>query len=145
MLWLGKSTGVLIAALLAASVAGVGAQQKNNVNPGSPERKQIADALRTVVEKELNKPVVFRIDALNVQDDWAFLRGVPLQKSGRRMDYRGTRYQAMIDAGTFDDWICALLRKERGSWRLVTHEIGATDVPFVDWSDRYQAPKGIFK
>jgi len=121
------------------------AQQKVNVDPGSPERKQNADALRAVVEKELNKPVVFRIDALNVQDDWAFLRGVPLQKSGRRMDYRGTRYQARIDAGTFDDWICALLRKERGQWHVITHEIGATDVPFVDWSERYQAPQGIFK
>jgi hypothetical protein len=89
--------------------------------------------------------VLFRIDALNVQDGWAFLRGVPLKKSGTRMDYRGTRYQKLIDAGTFDDWICALLRKEGERWRVVSHVIGATDVPFVDWAERYHAPAGILK
>jgi hypothetical protein len=125
--------------------AGLGAQQNGTPKPGSPERRQIADALRSEVEKELKKPVVFRIDALNVQNEWAFLRGVPLEKSGQQMDYRGTRYQALIEAGTFDDWVCALLMKERGRWRVVTHAIGATDVPFVDWAERYHAPQSLFK
>src|SRR5262245_1372085 len=116
----------LVALVLLPPSPGFAARQNESVKPGSPERRQIADALRSVVAKELNKAVVFRIDALNVQDEWAFLRGVPLEKSGQRIDYRGTRYQALIDAGTFDDWICALLVKERGRWRVVTHVIGAT-------------------
>jgi hypothetical protein len=134
-----------MAALIDFGLPGFAVQQPHTPKPGSSERKQITDALRWVVEKELKKPVVFRIDALNVQDGWAFLRGVPMQKSGKRMDYRGTRYQESIEAGTFDDWICALLRKEANRWRVVDHVIGATDVPFVDWAERHHAPAGIFK
>ena len=135
---------LLLASLVCLPGPGLAAQQPYTPKPGSPERKQIADALRVVVEKELDKPVMFRIDALNVQDGWAFLRGVPLDTSGKRMDYRGTRYQASIAAGTFDDWICALLHKEGQRWQVVVHVIGATDVPFVDWPERYRAPKSIF-
>ena len=51
---------------------------------GTPERKEINDTLRGVVEKELKKPVIFRIDVLNVRNGWAFLRGIPLEQSGKR-------------------------------------------------------------
>jgi hypothetical protein len=114
---------------------------------GTPERKAINDALRGAVEKELKKPVIFRIDVLNVMNGWAFLRGIPLEKSGKRMDYRGTPYQELIDAGMFDDWICALLNKEGNGtrWRVVVYALGATDVPFIGWVERYHAPPGIFK
>jgi hypothetical protein len=137
--------GLLMAFLIDLGNPGFAVQQPRTPKPGSSERKQITESLRSVVEKELKKPVVFRIDALKVQGEWAFLRGVPLKKSGERMDYRGTRYQKLIDAGTFDDWICALLRKEAKHWRVVDHVIGATDVPFADWAERYHAPAGIFK
>ena len=101
--------------------------------------------LRAVVERELKKPVMFRIDALKVHDGWAFLRGVPLETSGRKMNYRGTPYWEMIQAGMFDDWICALLHKEDQQWQVVVHSIGATDVPFTSWAARYQAPPDIFE
>jgi hypothetical protein len=120
---------LVLASCLLLPCAGLGAQQNATPKPGSPERRQIADALRSEVEKELKKPVVFRIDALNLQNEWAFLRGVPLE----------------IEAGTFDHWVCALLIKERGQWRVVTHAIAATDVPFVDWAERYHAPQSLFK
>lgn len=112
---------------------------------GNYERKQINSTLRKVVEKELKKPVIFRIDALKLSNRWAFFRGTVLEKSGKPIDYRGTPYQELIDAGTFDDWICALFRKKGNQWQLVTHVIGATDVPFIDWVDRYGAPSSIFK
>ena len=114
---------------------------------GTLERKEINNTLRGAVEKELKKPVIFKIDVLKVRNGWAFLRGIPLEKSGKRMDYRGTSYQKLINAGMFDDWICALLRKERNGtrWRVVVYALGATDVPFVGWVERYHAPPGIFK
>src|ERR1044072_3902091 len=80
---------------------------------GSSERKALMDALRVPVEKDLNKKVVFKVDHLKVQGDWAFMRGVPQQPNGARMDYRGTAYQQAIKAGFFDDWICALRSEER--------------------------------
>lgn len=111
---------------------------------GSAERKALMDALRVPVEKRLGKKVVFKVDHLKVEGGWAFLRGVPQQPGGKKMDYRGTGYENAIRDGIFEDWICALLRKEGGKWQVVKFIIGATDVPWVDWSERHGAPPGIF-
>ena len=112
---------------------------------GSPERKQILDALRGPVEAELKKSVVFKVDHLKVQGEWAFLRGVPQQPGGKAMEYKGTAYQEAIDAGAFDDWICALMRKQGGKWRVIRYVIGATDVAYEGWDREFKAPSAIFK
>lgn len=112
---------------------------------GHPERKALLNALRTVVQKELKKPVQFKVDHLKVQHGWAFLRGVPQRPGGKTMGYQGTPYQEAITLGVFDDWICALLRKQGGKWRVVTYAIGATDVAYDGWDKQYQAPAAIFK
>ncbi|HYE14598.1 MAG TPA: hypothetical protein VD968_09180 [Pyrinomonadaceae bacterium] len=137
-----KPSALLTAALLLLIPSATLAQ--HTPAPGSPERKAIADALRAPVEKELKKKVVFKIDALKVQDGWAFLRGVPQQPGGKKMDYSGTKYAREIADDMFDDWICALLRKEGGRWRVVTHVIGATDVVYATWPEDYNAPRAIF-
>ncbi len=112
---------------------------------GTAERKALMDALRVPVEKELNKKVVFKVDHLKVQGDWAFMRGVPQQPNGARMDYRGTAYQQAIKAGFFDDWICALWRNRNGKWQVVRYVIGATDVVYDGWDKEYGAPAAIFR
>jgi hypothetical protein len=112
---------------------------------GAKERQAIVDALREPVQRELKGKVVFKIDHLGVQGDWAFLRGVPRQRGGGAMSYRGTVYQEAIDAGAFDDGIVALLRKRRGKWQVVKYVIGATDVPYVEWDKEYRAPSAIFQ
>ncbi|CAN5806881.1 hypothetical protein BH18ACI4_BH18ACI4_20390 [soil metagenome] len=111
---------------------------------GSVERKAIADALRTPVEKKLGQPVIFKIDHLKVQNNWAFLGGRPQNSDGSPIDYTETVYQDAVDSGAFDDGIVALLRKVNGKWTVVQYVIGATDVPYVDWDKKYRAPKGIF-
>jgi hypothetical protein len=72
------------------------------------------------------------------------MRGVPRHPSGLPMNYQGTPYQEAIKQGMFDDWICALLQKQRGLWRVVVYAIGATDVPYTGWEQQYHAPQGIF-
>ena len=62
--------------------------------PGSPERKQIMDALRAPVEAALKKSVEFKVDHLKVKNGWAFMRGVPKQPGGKKMNYKGTEYQS---------------------------------------------------
>ena len=113
--------------------------------PNSVERKQILDALRHPVEKELKKAVVFKVDHLKVLNDWAFMRGVPQLPGGKRMEYEGTPYEEAIKEGMFDDWVCALMRKEEGEWRVVRYAIGATDVVNEGWDTEYKAPTEIFK
>ena len=111
---------------------------------GSVERKAIVDALRAPVEKQLKQPVIFKIDHLKVQNNWAFLNGRPQNPDGSAIDYTNTVYQDAVDSGAFDDGIVALLRKVNGKWKVVQYVIGATDVPYVDWDKKYRAPKGIF-
>jgi hypothetical protein len=113
--------------------------------PGSTERKAILRALRVAVQTELKRQILFKVDHLKVQNQWAFLRGVPQQPNGKPMNYKGTPYQEASRLGVFDDWICALLRKQRGKWRVVTYVIGATDVAYDGWDKQYQAPAAIFK
>jgi hypothetical protein len=134
---------LLLLALLSAGAAP--AQDAPRTPPaGSAERKAVLDALRVPVERELKRKVVFKVDALKVQGAWAFMRGVPQQPDGKAMDYRGTAYEEAIREGIFDDWVCALLRKERGRWRVVAHSIGATDVVYADWPERHDAPRALF-
>lgn len=112
---------------------------------GVPERKAILDALRSSVEKDLKRTVVFKVDHLKVQNGWAFVRGTPTQPGGSPLNYNGTLYEEAIKEGMFDDGISALLQKRRARWRTVTYVIGATDVPYEDWSEKYHAPPAIFK
>jgi hypothetical protein len=111
---------------------------------GSVERKAITDALRVPVEKKLKQSVVFNIDHLKVQDDWAFMLGAPRKPGGGRLDYSKTSYAEAERLGMFDDNICALLHKVRGRWRVVRYVIGATDVPYIEWDKQFHAPSGIF-
>ena len=113
--------------------------------PGSAERRAVADALRAPVERELRQKVVFKIDALKLKDGWAFLRGVPQRPDGGKLDYGRTVYQERIENGVFDNWICALLQKREGKWRVVKYVIGATDVVYEGWDKEYKAPSSIFR
>ncbi len=134
----------LPALFILAAAGAASAQEAHTPAPGSAERKAIADALRAPVEKELRQKVVFKIDHLKASGDWAFLRGVPQRPGGGQVDYSATPYRQRIEDGVFDDWICALLRKQGGEWRVVTYIIGATDVAFLDWAEKYKAPPALF-
>jgi hypothetical protein len=112
---------------------------------GDPERQAIMDTLRVPVKRELKNGVIFKIDALKVQDGWAFVRGVPKSPDGGPMDYRGTVYEENQRQGVFDDWFCALLRKRGERWQVVTYSIGATDVAYEGWDKKYHAPRAIFQ
>ncbi len=140
-----KSGLSLVFILLGSLVVAAAAAQTHTPKPGSAERKALMDALRSPVEKELLKKVVFKVDHLKVQGDWAFLRGVPQQPDGRAMDYRNTPYEEAIKDGLFDDGISALLRRQGGKWKVKIYVIGATDVPWVGWAEEYGAPAAIFE
>jgi hypothetical protein len=119
--------------------------QTTTPKPGSPERKALMDALRSPVEAELKRNVVFKVNALKVQGDWAFMRGVPQLPNGAPMDYRASHYQAQINDGPFEDWICALWKRQGSRWRVVRYHIGATDVVYSGWDREFGAPSAIFR
>lgn len=111
---------------------------------GSPERAAILNALRAPVEKELKQKIQFAVQNFNVQGNWAFLAGEPQGMNGGQPDYTNTEYQKRIDFGAFDHGIFALLKKTGGKWKVVTYQIGCTDVCYLGWDNEYEAPKAIF-
>ena len=139
-----KTLVSLVVVILVACSAGVAQERPHTPGQGNPERKAILDALRVPVEKRLKRKVVFKVDELKVLDGWAFVRGVPQQPGGKPMDYSGTPYQQQRDDGAFDDGFSALLRAKGGKWSVVTYNIGATDVVWADWAEKYKAPPEIF-
>lgn len=136
-----KSFIVLFFALLAGAAD---AQSIYTPEKSSPERKSILDALRVPVERDLRQPVVFAVETVNVSGTWAFLGGSPQAAGGGRPDYSRTRYADAIKYGAFDNNIFALLKKTSGKWRVVTHQIGCTDVCYAIWWRQFKAPKDLF-
>jgi hypothetical protein len=47
--------------------------------------------------------------------------------------------------GAFEDQVTALLKNDGGGWRVVTWDLGATDVVWEPWPDTYGAPEAIFQ
>lgn len=136
----------MLTLILLAAVWCAGAQAQGTTTPkqGSPERKAIVDALRVPIQKRLKQKVIFKIDRLKLKDGFAFIAAQPLQPNGKPINYRGTPIQEAIDAGAFDDTVMALLKRQGGTWKVLTYVHGATDVPYVDWPRKYKAPRAIF-
>jgi len=110
----------------------------------SPEQAAALEALRVPIEKELGQPVVFKTGRFEVSDGWAFVEGQTVRPDGAVIDYTQTPHKEAVAAGAFDDGFTALLHLENGSWKVVTYEIGSTDVPWVEWPQKYGAPSMIF-
>lgn len=131
----------LIAALCVSNAL---AQSVYTPAKGSAERTAIFNALRVPVEKNLKQKIQFAAQTFNVQGNWAFIFGDLQNSSGGKPNFRGTQYQEAIDAGAFDSNFQALLKKQNGKWRVITYQIGCTDVCWIPWADDFKAPKTIF-
>lgn len=95
--------------------------------PGSPERVAICDALRVYVEKQhavapLKKKIVFKIDRILVNGDYAFFDGVPIYADGSAALYDSLPDMAYV----------FLLHKASGRWTVLADLCG-TDVPGEEW------------
>lgn len=121
------------------------AQKATTPKIGSPERKAIMDALRVPVQKDFKgQKLVFKVENLKVLNGWAFLWGAPTAPNGKELSYKGTKFEEAVKEGFYDNNISALLRKEKGKWKVKVYVVGATDVPWVEWPEQYKAPKSIF-
>lgn len=111
----------------------------------SPERTAIMDALRVPVGKELKQEVIFTVDKLKVQGDWAFFSGEPKSKGGGEPNWKITKYQEFIDNGDFEKGLHALLKNTSGKWEVVKYMMNCHDVCYMGWDKEYKAPKAIFE
>lgn len=111
---------------------------------GDPERKAIMDALRGPVEAELGQQVRFVAETFNVCGGWAFLEASPQRPDERPVDWTITPYREAVEDGVCGGYVHALLVKENGGWHVREHVICASDVPWVDWSGQFGAPRELF-
>ena len=130
--------------LLAIAVPAAAQARPHTPAPGSAERREIMDALRIPIQREVRKPVIFEVRTLRVLGAWAFVEASPRRPGGAPFDYRGTRYQEAIDEGMFDDGVFAVLRRTDDGWRVLRFVIGPTDVAWIPWEEELGAPRAIF-
>ncbi|MCW3835931.1 hypothetical protein ACFQ1E_07760 [Sphingomonas canadensis] len=132
-------------ALLIAPIAIVAAVQGvTDVGVGNPLRKTLLDALRPTIQKDLGQPVKFVVDQLRAKGDWAFAIVHPQTPAGKPIDFTKTRYAEEIREGFFDgDTTIALLKREKGKWKVKAFVIGPTDVAWEPWPGEYGAPRDL--
>lgn len=135
---------LIILSVVLTFAGGALAQAVYTPPKSSAERAAILSALRVPVERELKQKIQFSLKHFNISGNWAFLGGEPQSMNGGRPNYRETPYQEAIKEGIFDNNFFALLKKNGGKWKVVTHAIGCTDVCYAPWWKDYKAPKAIF-
>src|SRR5947208_1485950 len=82
--------GIVVMAVIAVTAAA--GQGVHTPSKDSAERKDILDALRIPVERDLKQKIVFVVENLNVAGAWAFVGGSPQGSDGGQPDYRHTPY-----------------------------------------------------
>ncbi len=134
---------VLFAMVLLCGMAANAQQTVIHPKAGDPIRKTLFNAMRPAFEKDLNQKVIFKVDEIRVYQNWAYVGGEPLRPDQGPLDYKRTKYAGAVQAEIFGYDYSALLHKINGSWKLVTFDIGATDVVYADWWKRFRAPKAV--
>lgn len=126
---------MVVAALAGASDIGV----------GDAQRRVLLDALRPVVERDLEQKVIFVVRTLRRQDRWAFAHVMPQTPVGGAIDFRRTHHAERVEAGIFDGPdIYALLEMRDGRWTVRDFVVGPTDVTYAGWPEDYGVPAGLF-
>jgi hypothetical protein len=111
---------------------------------GSASRAEILRSLRTRVARDIGPPVEFKIERINVENGWAFVSATPQRTGGAKVDWSRTRFADAFAADAMSDGILALLRLERGQWRIIEYALGPTDVAWEEWIPKYRLRRSFF-
>ncbi len=117
--------------------------------PGSALRQAALQAVRERLGKDVKGEVVFLVDSLRVQGDWAFASLRPRRPSLKMIDWKGTIHEERAKEGLLDDGLYALLRREANEkgvkvWRVKEFDLGPTDVSWLAWPDLHPGmPKAV--
>ncbi len=141
--YLPLSIACSIVCCLWLSVGSSAFSQVHTPEPGTDERTAILDAVRDPLEDSIHQKVIFVVDHMKVDGDWAFIMATPKTKDGGQINYKGTVFEEDADFG--DELTVALIRKKRGRWYIVTHGYFTTDVWWERLWEKYDScPESIF-
>ena len=111
---------------------------------GSAERKALMDAARVPVVADIGQNVIFLVDLLRSDGEWAYLQATPLQPDGQPLNWTTTNFAADWQMDAMSDTVMVLLNKVDGVWQAVDHVVGPTDVYWYGWIEQYQLPENLF-
>lgn len=121
-------TGIFLGLFLAivTSLSAL-AQAVHEPARGTPERSEILNAVRPMLEARVGQPVEFVVDWMRSGNGWAFVQLSPQRPGGAPIDLSRTTYasQAEYMDGVFT---VALLRFQYNRWNLIDFAVGPTDV-----------------
>ena len=111
---------------------------------GDPTRQALMDAARPVIAGDIGQNVLFVVDVLRTDGQWAYLQATPTQPTGLPLDWSTTRYAADWQADAMSDTVMVLFVKQNGTWQVVDYVVGPTDVYWYSWIEQYGLPEVLF-
>ena len=111
---------------------------------GDPTRQALMDAARPVIAGDIGQNVLFVVDVLRTDGQWAYLQATPTQASGLPLDWNTTNYAEDWQADAMSDLVMVLFVKQNGSWQVVDFVVGPTDVFWYGWIEQYGLPEVLF-
>lgn len=110
------------------------ASAQEEIAPGSALRKELFELARPKIECAAKQPVRFQ-GSMKQMLGWAFLYGTIVDADG-----------ALIPVGPGESAETAILWvNNNDEWSVVEAVTGFTDVIYLDWADKHQAPPPLFK
>ncbi|MGQ0532884.1 MAG: hypothetical protein ACT4OF_09385 [Caulobacteraceae bacterium] len=105
----------------------------------------LVTALTPVVSQEIGQPVSLQATNVNVRDEWAFITAQPRKPDGSAIDWSTTALAQRAADGVLDGdgTTYALLKNENGTWTVLEHAIGPTDVAWIEWASEHGVPADI--
>jgi hypothetical protein len=123
-----------------------------SVGPDDPAREAVLRAATEPVDDAFGDRARVEVVHLNRIGSWVFLKGNLRGADGGPLNYAGTAYEARRADGVMSDVYAVLLRKadaasaddDARSWRLSDYAMGPTDVAWLTWPDKHEAPRELF-
>ncbi|HLP92451.1 MAG TPA: hypothetical protein VK168_00360 [Saprospiraceae bacterium] len=108
-------------------------------------KKGALEAVNQTVSKRLNADTQLELNNYQTIGYFALVDARPLYINGNPIDYSISPYKYEYQSGKFADRVIAILKFDKGAWKVLTYTIGANAVPVNDWVKKYGVPRALFE
>ncbi|MGH8079587.1 MAG: hypothetical protein ACREP7_03355 [Lysobacter sp.] len=114
------------------------------LQPGDADYATLIELATPHVRKATGLALTLKVDELDRQGDWAFLRAQMRTADGRRPDWSASAYAEQAAVGSMSDTYAALFKRKDDAWTLVAETVAPGDVAWEAWPQEYGAPASLF-
>lgn len=109
-------------------------------------KKAALEVVSQAVSNRLNAET--ELDIINnyqTNGYYALVDAKPRYADGNPVDYSTSPYKYEYQSDNFADRVIAILKFEKGKWKMLTYTIGANSVPVNTWVKKYGIPRVLFE